>query len=331
MLRLTSEVIIANDSGNKVWRFSALHACEITADTETLTDTCTLTLPKKINWQGLPVGTGANVAVKRGDKVSVAIGYDGELENRFVGYVRLVHSGTPVKIDCEDSMYKLKLAKLSEKKSFKHASLKLVIEHLLTGTGFNFLLLDDMALGNYRITQETVAAELNELQKEYKIKSYFRTISGRPVLYVGLTYPLDHVATQKFIHAKRIVNEALEYKRKEDVLVRVKATSAQFNNSSITVELGDNDGELIEVSIAGISKEQLTSFAQKTLDNAKYEGLRGSFTAFGEPLVHKTDKVYLETADGLKGTYLVKKVDTVFDTSGFKQTIALGQIVNTNE
>jgi hypothetical protein len=328
MLRLSSRVTIKKKDSQKAWQFMAMASCSIVEDTATLTDTCTIELPKKISWQGLPVGAGTDVAIQRGDSVMVEIGYDGELQQRFDGYVRNVHSGSPVKIECEDSMYKLKLAKLSDKHSFKNAYLKDVIASLLKETGFDFSVIDNVALGNYRITKETVAAELSELQREYKLLSYFRQINGKPVLYVGLTYPFDNVKTVKFIHAKRIVSVSFEYKRAEDLKVLVKAKSVQPNNSVIHVEEGDKDGELIEISIAGINKEQLTAFAKKSLANAKYDGLRGSFVAFGEPLVHKTDKVYLETADRLKGTYLVKKVDTVFDTSGFKQTIELGQIVN---
>jgi hypothetical protein len=44
--------------------------------------------------------------------------------------------------------------------------------------------------------------------------------------------------------------------------------------------------------------------------------------------MNKTDKAYLETEDGNKGTYLSKRIETVFGIGGYKQTIELGQIVN---
>jgi hypothetical protein len=330
MFRLCSEITISAADG-RVWQFNSLKHCTIVEDTATLTDTCVIELPKKTAWQGVPVGAGTNPPIKRGDKIVVKLGYDDELKQRFVGYIRNVNNKTQVKIECEDGMFALKLAAI-KKQGFKSITLGALIEHLLSGTGVKYKLIDkDVKLGYYRITKTTVAEELNELKKEFGLMSYFRNYNGEPFLYVGFTYPFDSVNTQKFIYGKRIIDDQFEYKRKEDIKVKVKAKSVGKNNKKNEVEVGDKEGELIEVNIFGLDKTELKKFADKTLANAKYDGLRGSFTTFGEPVMNKTDKCYLETMDGNKGTYLSKKITINFGKGGYRQDIEIGQIVNKNE
>lgn len=327
MLRLSSEITISATDG-RVWRFNSVGNCSIVEDTATLTDTCVIELPKKTSWQGVPVGSGTNPPIKRGDKILVKLGYDDNLKTRFIGYIRNVNNKTQVKIECEDGMFVLKLAAI-KKQGFKDVTLAGLIDNLLTGTGIKYKLIDkNVRLGYYRITKATVAEELNELRKEFGLMSYFRNYNGEQFLYVGFTYPFDSVNTQKFIYGKRIIDDQFEYKRKEDIKVKVKAVSVGKNNQKIEVEVGDKEGELIDVKISGLDKADLKKFADKTLENAKYEGLRGSFTTFGEPYMNKTDKAYIETADGNKGTYLAKKVNINFGKDGYRQIIELGQIIN---
>ncbi len=328
MLRLVSEITITSADGKKVWQFESVASCVIAEDTATLTDTCTIELPKKTIWQGAPVGSGDNPPIKRGDKIVVKLGYDDQLVQRFSGFIRDVDNKTPVKITCEDGMFILKQTAI-KKQGFKSITLDELIEKLLAGTGIKYHLIDKgINLGAYRITQPTVAAELNEMKKEFPLLAYFRNYSGTPVLYVGLTHPLDNVKKESFVFGKNIIEERFEYKRKEDIKVRVKAVSVGKHNKKIEVEIGDKEGEEIQLKINGIDKEALTVFAQQALTNAKYEGLRGSFTTFGEPHVTKTDRAYIETEDGKKGTYLIKKCEVSFGTSGYRQTVELGQIIS---
>lgn len=46
--------------------------------------------------------------VKRGDAVKVWLGYDDRNELAFAGYVKEVGFKTPVVLECEDEMFKLK-------------------------------------------------------------------------------------------------------------------------------------------------------------------------------------------------------------------------------
>ena len=115
MYRLTAKIEI---TGAKSWRLEKVTEVEITRDTEKLTDECRLTLPKKIKWDG-----AAEIPVQRGDGVKVWLGYDGDLQLAFVGYVRDVGFKTPVVITCEDEMFKLKQIE-AKKKAYKSVNLE---------------------------------------------------------------------------------------------------------------------------------------------------------------------------------------------------------------
>jgi hypothetical protein len=315
-------ITFESKADGKKWLFDFVANTTIVEDTATLTDTCVIEIPKKISWQG----AAAN-PLKRGDKVLVKIGYDGQMVERFAGYVKTVGTKVPVKIECEDGMFLLKL-KAIEKETFKNCTLDTLIEFLLRGTGISYTLIDTgVVLGTYRVTQSTVAKELNELKRVYGLMAYFR--NGQ--LYVGFSYPLNNVTTIKIRYAKNLIAENTEYRNAEDIRVKVTATSVGNDNEKKTVTIGDDDGELIEIKIAGLSESELKKFADNALANVKYNGLRGNVSTFGEPVIHKGDKVYVELEDGSKGTFIVKKVEVQSGTGGYKQLVELGPIVNKNE
>ena len=99
-LKLSAKIEVKS---TKIWTFEKVSSVEITLDSESLTDTCVIKLPKKIKWQN-----EAEIPLKRGDAVSVWLGYNGELELAFTGYIRTVGFKNPVVITCEDEMFRLK-------------------------------------------------------------------------------------------------------------------------------------------------------------------------------------------------------------------------------
>lgn len=322
MLRLNSKIEIY---GLQTWAFKAVRSCSIVSDTESLTDTCVIELPKKIKWEGQE---NSIPPIRRGNGISVWLGYneDDNLKLRFSGYIRRVSTGNPVKIECEDGMFLLKLAN-TQKKAFKNATLNELITELLAGTGIKHALIDkDYVLGPYRITRDTVAEELAELQREFLLKAYFRTINNESILYVGYNWPFDNRQPKDFITAKNIIEESLEYRLKEDIKMKVKGTSIQYDNTRIEVEVGDKDGELKTINFPFLTRDQLRLLASSELDRFKYTGYQGSFITFGEPAVTKTDIAHVEGQDGNKGNYLIKKVEITFGTKGYRQEISLGPL-----
>ena len=321
MLRLVSEITI---EGDETWLFNAVHEVNIIQDVMSLTDTCEVQLPKKIKWQKA-VRKDGKPPVKRGDKITVKLGYDDKLETRFSGFIRSIDAKVPIVIKCEDGMFLLKQQAIKPK-AYKNASLKEIITDLLAGTGIEFKLVDDdLKIGKYRITRKTVSEELQELKEKYMLMSYFRRIDDKEVLYVGLAYPVDNRQTLFFKHSKNIITEDFEYRAKEDIRVKVEAISFDAKNKKTELELGDKDGDLIKVRIDGISKDELKKYAQQALDRYKQSGFKGGFETFGVPEVSKCDMVDILSSDGNEGVYLVKKNEISFGQGGYRQKIELGQ------
>lgn len=219
MYRLTAKIEI---TGAKSWRLEKVTEVEITRDTEKLTDECRLTLPKKIKWDG-----AAEIPVQRGDGVKVWLGYDGDLQLAFVGYVRDVGFKTPVVITCEDEMFKLKQIE-AQKKAYKSVNL----ETLLKEQGLNYPLrvMGEQNLGQYRVTADTVASLLGHLQ-ENGVRSFFRYEDGSPVLYCGVLFERDSRPSQVFATGVNIIDDqSLEQQKAENMRLRIKAVSLMPNN-----------------------------------------------------------------------------------------------------
>lgn len=305
------------------WVFSAVSSVRIVQDIETLTDTCEIELPKKIKWQNLD--NPFQIPLKRGDKVWVQLGYDGQLTTRFVGYIRRIDPKVPLRIYCEDSMFLLKLKKASPK-SWRNARLQEVLTHLLQDTEIEFELVDkDIELGSYRIVKPTISEELQELKERYLLSSYFRIINGKNVLHIGLKYPQNNRKKHFFKQGVNIISHDLEYRNKDDIRARVRAESFGAKHKKTTIEIGDKDGDLIRIRIDGLTENQLKKYAEKTLENYKKDGLKGSFETFGTPAVDKCDILHITLENQNKGQYLVQKNEIQFSPNGYRQKIELGQ------
>ena len=327
MLKLCSEITI---EGDKTWLFNAVADCNIVEDVSTLTDTCEIQLPKKIKWQEA-VAKNGKPPIKRGDKITIKLGYDGDLQTRFTGFIRSVDAKVPITIKCEDGMFVLKSHKVKPK-AFKNASLHEIMSYLLEGTSIQFQLMDkNIKVGNWRLTKTHASEELQELKEKMMLSSYFRRINGESILYIGLAYPLDNRKKVKFMHGKNIIDENFEYRDKEDIRVRCEAQSFNAKNKKVTYEYGDKDGDVIKIRMDGLTENELKKYAIEAVERYKQSGFKGSFVTFGQPEVSKCDMVEIHASDGNSGVYLVKKLEIEFGTNGYRQKIELGQPLTIRE
>ena len=327
MLKLCSEITI---EGDKTWLFNAVADCNIVEDVSTLTDTCEIQLPKKIKWQEA-VAKNGKPPIKRGDKITIKLGYDGDLQTRFTGFIRSVDAKVPITIKCEDGMFVLKSHKVKPK-AFKNASLHEIMSYLLEGTSIQFQLMDkNIKVGNWRLTKTHASEELQELKEKMMLSSYFRRINGESILYIGLAYPLDNRKKVKFMHGKNIIDENFEYRDKEDIRVRCEAQSFNAKNKKVTYEYGDKDGDVIKIRMDGLTENELKKYAIEAVERYKQSGFKGSFETFGQPEVSKCDMVEIHVSDGNSGVYLVKKLEIEFGTNGYRQKIELGQPLTIRE
>lgn len=103
MLVMDCEVVI----GQVV--FTHVHSVEIDSTWRNLTDYCTIVLSKKMKVQGRDGKRQPVVSViKVGQEVSVKLGYDGQLNQEFKGFVSGITAKERLEISCQDYMWLLK-------------------------------------------------------------------------------------------------------------------------------------------------------------------------------------------------------------------------------
>lgn len=315
--------------------FTFINNFDIHSTWENLTDTATIIIPKKLVYKrnGVRVDNiteGSNPVFKRGDAVTLAAGYDGKVTQRFAGFLADITPRLPLKFECQDLLWKLKQVSIN-KFSEKNVTLKSLLTAIMPAD-IPFTALD-FTLGLFRIKNATVAEVLEYLKKTYGIVSYFR--DGR--LISGFAYTTTDPAQLKIVpfqlesnadnNKGNVVSDAdLIYKRVDDVKIKVKAISIHPDNTRTEIERGDTDGELRTLHFYDVSEAELKRLADEKISRLKYEGWRGSFTAFIEPEVRHGDAVKIKSLifPEKDGTYLVKGVRTsVGVTDGGRQIITL--------
>jgi hypothetical protein len=308
MLKLTCDTKIG------AFSFAGVTEIEIDSSWENLTDTCTITFPRLLKWQGRELATGANPLLKRGDAVLVKIGYDGENTEVFRGVIRDITGEVPVRLICEDEMYLLKQGEKTL--SYKDTRTEEIVKDIV-GSTIPYKIVADTKTGPFRISKATPAKVLEYLREHYFVRAWMR--EGK--LYVGLAYVPELQRTRKIRFDRNVISHSLEFREKDSVKMSLKAVIVKPGNGSETVEVGDQDGEKRTFHYYDISVSEAKKMLEGEMERLRYTGYRGSFVTFGKPdirhgdVVEITDPIYPERA----GRYLVKSVKTTFGQGGYRQ------------
>lgn len=386
IIQIEQQSNTADTKRNKKFLLDFVITGEIVSSWQNLTDTCKLKVPRTIyvqddtgplvinnvrysNWAGQSIYgvVGAESPLfMRGDKITISLGYfhdpmDGnpevlEMDERFTGYITKIKNKMPIEIECEDQMWKLKQIKAENKvwKASEYTVQKMLTE-MLKGTGISVVDGVDGTvqtnIGDFRTQNETIAMVLDRLRRDGGLYSYFR---GPGLLRCSgiVYYPqdrVDHVFRfQENIHT----GDQLEYNRKEDLNIAIKA-HAEFitegtgtNNDGTTKtkrkrlevmvtksgvlskeEEKDFQGDLITIPVIGARTiADLTKRAKEYLPKFYYTGFKGSFTTFGQPAVKHGDGAIIQDPiiPERDGTYLVKQVTISWGVNlGIKQKVLL--------
>jgi hypothetical protein len=310
MFRLTSKINIADR-----WRFNGMVAVEVVSTWDALTDTATLTVPKKIQWEDKPLVFSDNPILKKGNPLSINVGLNGRNAEWFNGYITAIHAGKETTIDCQDAMFLLKKGTFT--KSYEKAKLSQILKDMMPKS-VPFEVVADYDLGQLRISNATPAQVLEQLRQDYFVRVFFR--DGK--MYAGLSVVPK---LQKTHRLNLVIDNNLEYINKDEVKILIKGVIMDAKNKKETIEVGDKDGETRTIHKYNISKAEMKRLCEQELERLRYSGFRGSFTTFIEPFINHGDIVYLPKLYDVdtEGGYLVKKVTRSFDGTKARQTVEL--------
>jgi hypothetical protein len=355
---------------------------EISSSWQDMTDTAKIKIPRNIyiedqNGNSFPLLLGTNIyggvgnsqpVILRGDRISISVGLfiddfkGGEaLEMpatpQFRGYITKIKNHAPIEIDCEDEMWKLKKINTPNKLfSGSKYTVKKMLQEMLAGHP-EYTVTDggvSVNIGDFRTQNETVAMVLERLRKDGGLYGYFRGTELRcsSIVY----YPADIQQQMVFEFQENIISDTLEYTRKEDLSIAVKAIAQNItqgtnvnedgtlkskktrvevvvglNDKGVIAELNSKDkfqGDLITFPVLSstlITHDQLLKRAKDYLPKFYYTGFRGAFVTFIIPQVNHGNAVILrnKAIPEMEGTYLVKQVKTTFGMQGNRQDIML--------
>lgn len=315
MLRLSSHIQLGD------YTFTGVVSVEVSSSWENLTDTAIVTFPRRSTWQGRELATGVDPLLRRYMPIIASLGYDNVNDEVFRGLVRDIVVEVPVRLVCEDDMYTLKQNPLNL--SYRNATLGQVLQDIAPGVDVRIMA--DRDLGPLRFVRMTPAQVFDHLRQRHLVRMFFR----QGVLYVGLAVVPSLQRTHAIAFERQVVENNLEWRRAEDVRLRLRATIIAADNSRQEVEIGDPAGELRSYTYYRRSVADVKALLEAELTQLRYDGYQGSFTTFGRPLIQHGDRVVLSSAEypERNGAYLVRSVTTRFGLGGYRQEVELYQKV----
>lgn len=318
MLKLVNHITIGNYGFNYICNSESL--CSI----DSLTATCSIELPRKLSFGNVDY----TKLIKRGDKVTLQTGYNGELITTFKGYVRSINISIPVVFDCEDEMYSLKRTKAQDK-LYSSVTLKSLLQEILP-SGMK-LEATDINLGMFRIAnQPTVAKILDYIKQNYGVSFFFRDEVLFAVLPSTLITTSGIVNTITVAYGKNWIADNIETINPDDTEILIKAKVIKADNSVMETQYPETgDGEVRTFHAYWVNNmSELKAFAKQKYDEImSTQSIRGSVTTFGVPVVFAGDRITLQDSryperDGK--TFQIKSVKRPFGTGGYRQIIELG-------
>lgn len=315
MFRLSSKIKLGD------YILAGVVEIEIESSWETLTDTAKITLPSQFYHNGKFVNLAEERLLKKGDKVSISLGYDDDLVSEFEGYIVEIKAASPVVIECQDAAWLLK--KKPQNVSFAQVKFKELVQAICPPEISNKVA--DVSLGQFRVSNATPAQVLDEIKKSYGLLAYMRGTT----LYAGLSYT-EQAKTHIFKFGVNVIEENSElfYQKEDDVRLKIKAVSIQPNNTKIETEFGDADGELRTLTFYNLDKDSLDKIAKSEAEKLIYNGYTGHFETFGIPSVVHGDIVHIKDEKyNRSGFYFIKKVVKVFGGGGYRQKIYIDREV----
>lgn len=294
--------------------YDFVNQVEIESTSEELTQKGTIVLPANVKVDKSKLKD----IIKRGDKTVIKLGLNGDLKEVFTGFVSRVKPTTPIEIQVEDLMWKLKQLIVND--TAKNETIQSFLSRVAPDIEFDCY---DIELPRFLASKISVAQLLDQIKSDYGLRAFVR--NGKVV--VGKQYDPENYTVHIAELENNVLSDDLEYMVKDELKIKVRAISNLSSGKKIEVELGDKDGEERTLNFYNIASEsELQKIAQKEMERLIYDGYRGSLTFFGEPFVQHGDVIEIRDPkeSDKTGRYWVDGVNYSFGVGGYRQTIKLG-------
>ena len=286
---------------------------------ELLADTCEIVLPAARLNKALEV----EEQIKRGDEVSVSIGYkEVGIKEEFKGYLqRISTDGGSIKLFCEDDLFQFRKDLPNEE--LKKISLADLLSKVVKGIGKNYKVNCSYTwvYDKFVIRDATGYDVLKKVQEECGADIYLKD----GVLHIHP--PGEVVGKERFYDFAVNIEEAeLSFKRAEDKKVKVVVKAIMPDGKVKEIEVGSTGGEKVEVKCHASDTASMKARGEAEVKRRTFDGYDGSITTWLIPECNPGDTASIHDGDYTykDGTYFVRSVTTEFSESGGKRKVELG-------
>lgn len=328
-LVMNSKITFPEHNGRREVVLRRIHSATIETSWKTLTDRATIELPRDIRFfENERELTRRDISkiFRIGDPVIIELGYglDKYLVEEFRGYISApVGADEYTVIKCDDEMYKLKSIPVNYSSSGTN------LEDLLKAIvpGYQIEALSGVPLGGVRFSKTTVGKVLEKLQDDpWRLYSYMKGNT----LVCGKVYSDDSdLDPVKFNMELNLMDNNLQYKKTEEVILKMTGTSVLVNGQKLDYTIGDDGGDVVNLTYYNIEvPAELERKVKADYEKRKAGGFDGTITAYGEPSVRHGMKADLTSNryPDRNGTYYIDTVVKEFlEEPIYKQTITLGE------
>jgi len=309
-LNLCSRLTVTSKDGGEVV-LDRISSAEISKTVEVLGDKATVVVPRRY-------GNGTDELkfyIAAGDRVTLELGYNGELNMEFEGYIREIESGFPMKLHLDDETFLLRTNSLV--KSWKSATLKEILQFIAPGYEIDCY---DVTLGKFQIDNKSSLSVLRMLKEHY---GFYSVIRGG-VLICKFKYG---IVEDKQVHvydfSKNVKKSSLKYRRREDRNIRIKAVSYNKDGKKVTEEVGskEQDAGTRTLSYSNKTASELRELALAEYKRLCFDGFEGSVTGYGLPLTNAGDtlKIISPREPERNGKYLIEGVTVRYGNAYYER------------
>lgn len=286
---------------------------------ELLADTCEIVLPAARLNKALEV----EEQIKRGDEVSVSIGYkEVGIKEEFKGYLqRISTDGGSIKLFCEDDLFQFRKDLPNEE--LKKISLSDLLSKVVKGIGKNYKVNCSYTwvYDKFVIRDATGYDVLKKVQEECGADIYLKD----GVLHIHP--PGEVVGKERFYDFAVNIEEAeLSFKRAEDKKVKVVVKAIMPDGKVKEIEVGSTGGEKVEVKCHASDTASMKARGEAEVKRRTFDGYDGSITTWLIPECNPGDTASIHDGDYTykDGNYFVRSVTTEFSEGGGKRKVELG-------
>lgn len=336
MFVLNSEITIGKT------RFTGVHEVVIRKSVHSIAETATIKIPAVASLlktgNASPEKINTAVAFNEGDSVTIKLGYNGELQNEFSGFVKQLKPGMPLQLECEgyswllrrnrpmlkgnnDKLRALAAAALTNLDNNEKISLK--CDEDMELAGMNAGQMSGFDVINYisKYTDENISFFFSEPKTIWCGRFYTAAMNGRDfnnkdvVQYrIGYNTTRTNELQQ---HSTDTEPGVVTYSRRTIDGIRIAHTARGTKTNAV-----EHAAVLNHVR----TREGLQLLAEERIRQHTYIGYEGRLIAFLQPYVVPGNKVHVTDAlnEKMNGTYVVESTEVVFGVNGARRILELG-------